>query len=49
VPTLDLATKFVEAAAKDPGLRDRWFAGHMTRKGNRWVAEQVAAALRAPR
>lgn len=49
VPTLDLIARFLLANEQDPTLHDRWFQGHMTREGNRWVAEQVAAALRAPR
>ena len=46
VATLDLATEFRALHAKDPGLHERWFRGHMTREGNGWVAERVAAALR---
>jgi hypothetical protein len=46
VQTLDLASQFVARKAADPSLQDRWFDGHMTREGNGWVAEQIAAALR---
>lgn len=49
VPTLDLASRFVQLAAEDPSLGRRWFDGHMTREGNAWVAREVAAALRAGR
>jgi hypothetical protein len=49
VQTLDLIARFVAANARDPGLHERWFDGHMTRAGNRWVAEQVVAALHTPR
>ena len=49
VQTLDLASSFADASKADPTLQSRYFAGHMTRAGNHWVAEQVAAALRAPR
>jgi hypothetical protein len=49
VQTLDLATRFVQAARGDPTLAKRWFAGHMTREGNGWVAREVAAALRTGR
>jgi hypothetical protein len=44
--TLDLASRFVEQDRDDPGLRERFFAGHMTREGNGWVAAQIAAVLR---
>lgn len=43
---LDLASRYRERLAADPSLQARWFRGHMTREGNQWVAEQVAAALR---
>lgn len=46
VETIDLAQRFLDLAERDPGLRERWFAGHMTRAGNAWVAEQIAARLR---
>ena len=49
VGALDLTTRYQELLAKDPTLRRRWFRGHMTREGNGWVAEQVAAALAAPK
>lgn len=48
VRTLDLVDRFLAAERQDPSLRERWFDGHMTRAGNAWVAEQIAAALRAP-
>jgi hypothetical protein len=44
--TLDLIAEFVAAAAADPTVKTRWFAGHMTSAGNRWVAERVAAVIR---
>lgn len=47
VATLDLATKFRAMADVDPTLDARYFAGHMTAAGNRWVAEQLAAQLAA--
>jgi hypothetical protein len=46
IATLDLATEYVQALAADPSLEDRWFAGHMTREGNGWVADRIAATLR---
>lgn len=46
--TLDLIARVNELAAADPGIFDRYFDGHMTPAGNRWVAEEVAAALRRP-
>lgn len=49
VQTLDLIADYLAAQAQDASVHDRWFAGHMTRAGNRWVAERIAAALRAPR
>jgi len=49
IETLDLVERYRAAQAEDAGVHDRWFAGHMTRAGNRWVAEQIAAVLRAPR
>lgn len=45
VSCLDLQSAFDRLAAADPGLRQRYFAGHMTAAGNAWVAEQVASAL----
>ncbi len=47
VETLDLVAEFLAAERDDPGLRRRWFDGHMTREGNGWVAQRIAAALRA--
>ncbi|MBX3462916.1 MAG: hypothetical protein KF830_07080 [Planctomycetes bacterium] len=49
VQTLDLVARYLAARAADPTLEQRWFDGHMTPAGNRWVAEQVAAALREVR
>ena len=49
ITTLDLATEYVQALAADPSLADRWWAGHMTREGNRWVADRIAAVLRESR
>ncbi|MEO6595864.1 MAG: hypothetical protein ABIP94_14020 [Planctomycetota bacterium] len=46
VETLDLATRFAEQNRLDPTLQHRYFAGHMTREGNHWVAEAVASVLR---
>jgi hypothetical protein len=46
VPVLDLASRFASLAAADPGLHARYFHGHMTKAGNLWVAEQIAAAWR---
>jgi len=45
--TLDLVQSYLDARAKDPGVQQRWFRGHMTREGNEWAAQQIAAALRA--
>jgi hypothetical protein len=49
IDTLDLATRFRGLADADPTLDAKFFAGHMTPAGNQWVAEQIAAVLRAPR
>lgn len=49
VTTLDLASKYAALVAAGPGPHDGWFAGHMTRAGNRWVAEELEKALREPR
>ena len=46
---LDLASRYRERLAADPGLQRQWFRGHMTREGNAWAAEQIAAVLRAGR
>lgn len=46
VPHLDLITAFLQAEQADPSVRERWWDGHMTDAGNRWVAEQIAAVLR---
>ena len=48
IATLDLASSFVAANARDPSLHAKWFAGHMTRDGNAWVAREIAAALQRP-
>jgi hypothetical protein len=47
IPTLDLIDRINELGADDPGIFERYFDGHMTPAGNRWVAEQIAAALRS--
>jgi hypothetical protein len=47
VRTLDLVQRYRDELAKDPGKEQRWFRGHMTREGNTWAAQQIAAALRA--
>lgn len=49
VQVLDLVSAFLDAEKADGSLRARWFAGHMTREGNGWVAEQVARVLAQPR
>ncbi|HET6278985.1 MAG TPA: hypothetical protein VFG08_09395 [Candidatus Polarisedimenticolia bacterium] len=43
--TLDLIDRVNDLAEADPGIIGRYFAGHMTPAGNRWVAEQIAAVL----
>lgn len=45
ITTLDLATRFQQMAAKDRSLDKKFFRGHMTAAGNRWVAEQIAVLL----
>jgi hypothetical protein len=45
IPTLDLIGRVNELGADDPGIFARFFAGHMTPEGNRWVAEEIAAIL----
>lgn len=47
ITTLDLASEYAAMAAKGRGEHDGWFDGHMTRAGNRWVAERIAATLTA--
>ncbi|MBL8731285.1 MAG: hypothetical protein JNN13_02825 [Planctomycetes bacterium] len=47
VDVLDLATRFRDLADRDHTLDREYFHGHMTAAGNRWVAEQIAAELRA--
>ncbi|HEX6811366.1 MAG TPA: hypothetical protein VF384_07075 [Planctomycetota bacterium] len=49
VQTLDMASRFAAASRLEPKLHDRYFAGHMTREGNAWVAQEIAATLRVPR
>ncbi|MBL8752777.1 MAG: hypothetical protein JNK15_05705 [Planctomycetes bacterium] len=49
IATLDLASRFVELERADASLKAKWFAGHMTRHGNDWVAGEIAAALRTVR
>jgi hypothetical protein len=45
VACLDLQTRFVELARRDPSLRASYYAGHMSAAGNAWVAGEIAAAL----
>lgn len=47
IEALDLASEFAAMVAEDPTLDSRWFAGHMTPEGNRWVAQRVADVLAA--
>lgn len=49
IATLDLATAYDQQLAAGPDLAARYFAGHMTRQGNGWVADRIAAALRESR
>jgi hypothetical protein len=49
VQTLDLASRFEAESSVDKSLPKRYFAGHMTREGNAWVAHEIAALLRVPR
>jgi len=49
ITTLDLATRFRDLAIEDPSLEQKFFRGHMTAVGNRWVAEQIAAVLGRPK
>jgi hypothetical protein len=49
VQTLDLASRFQARSRTDAKLRARYFAGHMTREGNAWVAHEIADVLRMPR
>jgi hypothetical protein len=44
--TLDLVTLFLSAERQEPGLRERYFHGHMTPAGNRWVAARLHDAIR---
>lgn len=45
IVTLDLIARLGEEERIDPSVKARWFAGHMTAAGNRWVAECVAEAI----
>jgi hypothetical protein len=45
LPTLDLIAGVHRLAADDPGILDRYFFGHMTPEGNRWVAGEIARLL----
>jgi hypothetical protein len=45
IAAVDLASEFAALVAADPSLDAKWFAGHMTPAGNRWVAERIAAEL----
>lgn len=49
IATLDLATRFRALADEDPSLDKKYFRGHMTAAGNRWVAGQLAEFLGKPR
>lgn len=49
IKTLDLATRFRMMADKDPSLDKKYFRGHMTPAGNRWVAEQLAEVMGRPK
>lgn len=46
---LDLASRYRALLADDATLRTKWFRGHMTREGNEWAAQQIAAVLRTKR
>ncbi|MEZ5964250.1 MAG: hypothetical protein R3F56_10430 [Planctomycetota bacterium] len=46
---LDLIARVEEEERADPSVRARYFRGHMTAAGNRWVAEQVAEVIAAVR
>ncbi len=48
VPWLDLQAEFDLLAATDPGLKQRYFQGHMSAAGNQWVASRIAEVLAAP-
>lgn len=45
IATLDLQAEFDALAARDSGLKQQWFVGHMAPAGNAWVAERIAATL----
>lgn len=49
IVTIDLATRFRAMADKDPSLEEKFFRGHMTPVGNRWVAEQIAEVVGKPK
>ena len=49
IDTLNLASTYQSLLAADPSLKSKWFNGHMTREGNKWVAEQIASQLRRNR
>ena len=49
VQTIDAAREYALLAEAHPEEYAGFFDGHMTKAGNRWVAERVAAALRHPR
>jgi hypothetical protein len=42
-------TAYGAELARDPDVRERLFAGHMTAEGKAWVARHVAAAIRTVR
>ena len=46
VATLDLIAEFLAEEERDPGIRNRYFQGHMTAEGNRWVANHVSRHIR---
>ena len=46
VAVLDLLTEFLAEEAKDPGVRNRYFQGHMTAEGNQWVANHISRYIR---
>ncbi|MCH7920917.1 MAG: hypothetical protein IIC50_23460 [Planctomycetes bacterium] len=46
VATLDLIAEFLAEEERDPGVRNRYFQGHMTAEGNRWVANHISRNIR---
>ena len=46
VATLDLIAEFLAREEGDSGLRNRYFQGHMTAEGNRWVANHISRYIR---